>query len=94
MQRIIITAALLFTACGNTTEESSTPVCDEVSVNVDSLLDIMAMRYDTLCYERKAALAERDSTTREELLRVNDAACRDFEDSLQVLLSLRECTVE
>ena len=59
-------------------------------VNVDSLLVVMAERYDVLCAERKVAYREHDPERRRELLECNDAACKALEDSLKWVMSIRD----
>ena len=56
------------------------------AINRDSMLAALAIHYEVLCEERKAAYAERDAQRRDELLDVNDKACVAFEDSLRVAM--------
>lgn len=87
MRRALLFVAFVFAAgCGGNSVSSSV----EQSINVDSMIRVMAVRYDALCYERKSAFAERDPEVRRELLEQNDIACRALQDSLQWILSLRE----
>ena len=59
-------------------------------VNVDSLLVVMAERYDVLCAERKVAYREHDPERRRGLLECNDAACKALEDSLRWVMEYRD----
>ena len=88
LRALLLTASLFVVGCGSGVATTESVVVEE-SVNVDSLLDVMAVRYDALCEERKEAYGERDAELRRQLLERNDARCRALDDSLRWVLSLR-----
>lgn len=88
LRALLLTASLLVAGCGGSGAATECVVAEE-RVNVDSLLDVMEVRYNQLCAERKAAYSERNPEIREELLERNDARCRALDDSLRWVMSLR-----
>lgn len=86
---LLLVALILAVGCGGRGATTAEIVAEEV-VDVDSLLDVMAERYDALCEERKVAYSERDPELRQQLLERNDAQCRALDDSLKWAMSLRE----
>ena len=64
---LLITTLLLVVGCGGRTT-TTTAVAHEEIVNVDSLLTVMAVRYDALCEDRKVAYSERDPELRQAIL--------------------------
>ena len=82
-------------SCGGTAErkpakENITVVQEQVEVvNYDSLFVVMDARYNALCEERRVALDERDTMHRRALLKANDRACAEFQDSLTWLLQMK-----
>lgn len=90
MRRALSLIALVFVVgCGGRGANRVEIAAEEV-VNVDSLLVVMAERYDELCAERKVAYRERDPERRRELLERNDAACKALEDSLRWVMEHRD----
>ena len=88
MRRVLASLAFLFViGCGGAT---TTEDVAKDEVNVDSLLTVMAERYDDLCARRKMAYRELDPDRRRELLQSNDAECKALRDSLDLLLLYRE----
>lgn len=85
---LLIPSLLLSLACGSSA--ATAEVAEEEIVNVDSLLDVMAERYDRLCAERKIAYSEGDLEVRRQLLEQNDRECRALQDSLGWVMSYRE----
>ena len=71
---LAILFALIEVGCGSVGVER---VAMEETINVDSMIKVMAARYDCLCMERKAAFAQHDMEVRRELLEQNDRACRE-----------------
>ena len=61
---------------------------NDIVPNRDSLLQMLALRYDVLCEERRRAYGEQDSLRRAELLRLSDERCKAFADSLEYVVSL------
>ena len=90
MRAVLLSIALILSVgCGNRGTTTVETTAEEV-VNVDSLLDVMAVRYDRLCAERKMAYSERNPERRRELLECNDAACKALDDSLRWVREYRE----
>lgn len=90
MRGVLVSIALLLAAgCGGG-GATTTEAAAEKSLNIDSLLEAMAERYDDLCARRKVAYNEQDPVLRRELLERNDAECRALRDSLEVVLLYRE----
>ena len=92
MRGVVVSMGLLLAVgCGGGGAAPSEVVTEEV-INVDSLLEKMAERYDDLCARRKMAYMEQDLELRRELLERNDAECKALRDSLDWVLSYREET--
>lgn len=95
MRRLMIVVAIAAAACGGhagrgSVEENqaTSPSTDQLSeALIDSTLQAMDARYNRLCAERNEAFAVQDSSRRAELLRLNDAQCQAFSDSLQQFIS-------
>lgn len=85
---LLIPSLLLTLACGSSV--TTTESIEEETVNVDSLLGVMAERYDRLCAERKIAYSEGDPRVRQQLLEQNDRECRALQDSLEWVMSYRD----
>ncbi len=88
-RRLLIIALLFVVGCGGRGASMAETAAQE-RVNVDSLLVVMAERYDVLCAERKVAYREHDPERRRELLERNDAACKALEDSLKWVISIKD----
>ena len=87
MRKIILFCALILAVgCGGKGSQKSA----EQKINVDSMIKVLAVRYDAVCKERKAAFEERDPELRKQLLDRNDRASLSVQDSLKWLMSLRE----
>lgn len=89
LRALLLTASLLVAGCGGSGATTECVVAPQKSLNVDSLLGVMEVRYNQLCAERKAAYSERNPEIREKLLERNDARCRALDDSLRWVMSLR-----
>ena len=102
-RRLLLALSLLAVGCGgsgSTSATEATAAVDDISYvdiveeeggGADSLLNVMEVRYNQLCAERKMAYSERDPKLRRELLERNDVACKALEDSLRwVINSNRE----
>ena len=88
---MVITSLLLFVGCaGNGAPTTTEEIVVEEVINVDSLLDVIDVRYNQLCDQRKAAYSEHDAELRRELLERNDAACKALDDSLRRVISIRD----
>lgn len=87
--RLLLILSLLLTL-GCSSSATPTETTEEVKVNVDSLLGVMAERYDRLCAERKIAYSEGDPRVRQQLLEQNDRECRALQDSLEWVMSYRD----
>ena len=94
-QRVVVALALCAVLCGCVNGGKRGAMSEDVApsaiepqrvINRDSMLAALAIHYEVLCEERKAAYAERDVLRRDELLDVNDKACAAFEDSLRVAM--------
>lgn len=83
---LLFCALILAVGCGGKGSQKSA----EQQINVDSMIRVLAVRYDAVCQERKAAFAERDPEVRKQLLDRNDRASLALQDSLKWLMSLRE----
>lgn len=83
---LLFCALILAVGCGG----KGSPESAEQQINVDSMIRVLAVRYDAVCQERKAAFAERDPEVRKQLLDRNDRASLALQDSLKWLMSLRE----
>lgn len=87
---------LVIAGCSTTqtTKDDTTPsaqvssLTDIPTINRDSLLDYLAIRYDRLTEERRQAYATKDSTLRAQRLMLNDKHSSDFADSLRFAVSL------
>ena len=93
MPRALLISSLIFVAgCGGRGATATTnmeEVVVEEAVNTDSLLNVMEVRYNQLCAERKVAYSERDHELRRELLERNDAACKALDDSLRWVIDFK-----
>ena len=95
-RRLLLALSLLAVGCGGSGSTSATAAVDDTSYvdmvdedsgGADSLLNVMEVRYNQLCAERKMAYSERDPKLRRELLERNDAACKALEDSLRWVIN-------
>ena len=91
LRTLIITSLPLFVGCaGHGAPMATEEIVVEEVINVDSLLDVIDVRYNQLCDQRKAAYSEHDAELRRELLERNDAACKALEDSLRWVMNYRK----
>ena len=88
MRRLLAIAMVTMMSCSGAPHDA-TPSATEPRVDVDSMLDAIALRYESLREARKAAYAESEQALREELLRENDSLCVALDELLHHAIELR-----